>query len=100
MSCVGCKCDGKPKTEEPCCRCDTEAEHKSRLLNDEALISAHEAIMEMANAWRNEKSPNLRQWDSGRVCGAALVFHRLALIYSHEAADAAMWEYHALVGLG
>lgn len=97
--CQGCPGKGRKQSEEPCCRCDHEIERKARLLNDEALITVHETIMGLANAWRMEKAPSLRRWDSGRVCGAALVFHRLARIYGHEAADTALWEYHALVGL-
>ena len=101
MSCVGCKCDGKPKTEEPCCRCDTERERKARLMDDPVLAKIHETIMQMAEAWRKgEYHPDMEPGDKGRVIGAALVFHHLAMAHDWKLADAALWEYHALVGLG
>ena len=96
MTCDGCKCDGKPKTEEPCCRCDILAERKARLLDDPVLTLLHEVVMEMAVDWA--KARGMQEWYEGRVSGAILAWHVITLDkdVASDLRDAAWGEYAAL----
>ena len=96
MTCVGCECDGKPKAEEPCCRCDIEVERKARLLDDSMIVLMHEVVMEMAMDWTRARS--MKGWHEGRVSGALLAWHRVALDkgIDSDLLDAAWGEYVAM----
>lgn len=96
--CNDCRVAGRDCSQEPCCRCENEAERQARLLDDPVLAVVHGTIMSLANSWR--QTPAMA-WERGRVCGAIAVFHRLALEQGHDwrLADAASWEYHAMVGI-
>ena len=96
MSCVGCGCSGKPKTDEPCCRCDTEQERKARLMDDPVLTLMHEAVMEMAMDWT--KASGMQEWFEGRVSGVLMAWHKVALDkdIANDLIDAAWGEYVAL----
>ena len=99
MTCVGCKSRGKPKTEEPCCRCDTERERAGRLLDDPVLKDINDVIMRLADDWRKEEVEKAIDWKRGQVVGAIKTWHRLALKDGDSAmVDAAYNEYMAMVG--
>lgn len=99
MSCVGCGCSGKPKTDEPCCRCDTEQERKARLMDDPVLKALHNDDI-MPLAVRYATMPEDR-WNQGRVLGAITAWCTVALkvLPSEEwmLVQEVMTEYEALI---
>ena len=96
MSCVGCKCDGKPKTEEPCCRCDTERERKARLMDDPVLGILHYAVMDAANNWAGI---NDSDWYRGQVAGAMTAWHMVALTMPEANLELVRQAIHEYAGM-
>lgn len=96
--CVGCECNGKRKTEGPCCRFDTERERALRMMDDPVLVMIHKTIMILAEDWVKNKHKDREDWYVGRVLGALHAWCRLVDCVMAPHARVAYQEYQALVG--